>query len=53
VDELSPILSMITPGGKLRIESLAILDRRMLKKNNQLVVEVLVKWSNLNDEEAT
>jgi Chromo (CHRromatin Organisation MOdifier) domain len=31
----------------------AILDRRVVKKQNQAVVEVLLKWSNLHIEDAT
>jgi Integrase core domain/Chromo (CHRromatin Organisation MOdifier) domain len=46
-------LPVYSPGGKLHIEPVAILDRRVLKKNNQVQMEVLVKWLNLNDEEAT
>jgi Chromo (CHRromatin Organisation MOdifier) domain len=32
---------------------MVILDRRVIKKKNAAHVEVLVKWSNLEDEEAT
>jgi Chromo (CHRromatin Organisation MOdifier) domain len=46
-------LLVFSPGGKLRLELTAILDRRIIKRKNQAVVEVFVKWSNLDDEEAT
>jgi hypothetical protein len=31
----------------------AILDRRMIKKGNQAIVQVLIKWKNLPEETAT
>jgi hypothetical protein len=41
-----------SPGGKVRIEPLAILDSRKVGKKNFIRREVLFKWSNLDDEEA-
>jgi Chromo (CHRromatin Organisation MOdifier) domain len=35
------------------MEPIAMKDCKLVKKNNQPVVEVLVKWSNLNDEDST
>jgi Chromo (CHRromatin Organisation MOdifier) domain len=52
VREVTAQLPVLGPKGKGRIEPLAILDRRILKKNNQVPVEVLIKWSNLDEEEA-
>jgi hypothetical protein len=46
-------LPLVGPEGKLRIAPLAILKRRVTKKNNQPFVEVLVQWSNLPVEEAS
>jgi hypothetical protein len=45
-------LPVFNTGGKLRMEPTTILDRRIIKRKNQTVVEVLVRWSNLDDEEA-
>jgi Chromo (CHRromatin Organisation MOdifier) domain len=39
--------------GELKLEPVAILDRRMIKKNNQPMVEILVQWFNLHAEDAT
>jgi Integrase zinc binding domain/Integrase core domain/Chromo (CHRromatin Organisation MOdifier) domain len=46
-------LPVYSPGGKLQIEPLTILDRRLVKRKNMAATEILVKWSNLDDEEAT
>jgi Chromo (CHRromatin Organisation MOdifier) domain len=46
-------LPVMIPGGKLRIEPIDVLDRRVVKKKNETITEILVKWSNLDDEEAT
>ncbi|XP_019244393.1 PREDICTED: uncharacterized protein LOC109224260 [Nicotiana attenuata] len=42
-----------TEEGPIRIEPLAILDRRMVKKGNRAVTKVLVQWTNLSPEEVT
>ncbi|XP_077228652.1 uncharacterized protein LOC143861650 [Tasmannia lanceolata] len=39
--------------GGIKFEPVAVLDRRMSKKNNRAVIEVLVQWSNLGPGEAT
>ncbi|XP_019155240.1 PREDICTED: uncharacterized protein LOC109152121 [Ipomoea nil] len=44
---------LVGPEGQLLSEPVAISDRRILKKNNAAVVEVLVQWANLLPEEAT
>jgi Chromo (CHRromatin Organisation MOdifier) domain len=46
-------LPIVSNEGKIRVESVAILDRRLVKKNNEARTEILVKWSNLDDDEAT
>jgi hypothetical protein len=46
-------LPVISDGGKVRIEPLAIPDRRLVKRNNQVKVEVLIRWSNLDEEKTT
>jgi len=50
-----PVLSVpiVSPGGRIRVEPLCILDRRVVKKNKNAKMEVLMKWSNLEDEEVT
>jgi hypothetical protein len=45
--------SILSPNGKVRIEHLAILDSRRVGKKNSIRHEVLVKWSNLDDEGTT
>lgn len=42
-----------TNDGQSRMETLAILDRRMIKKGKWSAVLVLVQWTNLSSEEAT
>jgi Chromo (CHRromatin Organisation MOdifier) domain len=37
----------------LKVEPLAILDRRITKRKNQVMVEVLVQWANVPSEDAT
>lgn len=39
--------------GQILAEPVAILDRKMVKKGNKVVVQVLVQWANLSREEAT
>jgi RNase H-like domain found in reverse transcriptase/Reverse transcriptase (RNA-dependent DNA polymerase)/Integrase zinc binding domain/Retroviral aspartyl protease/Ty3 transposon capsid-like protein/Integrase core domain/Chromo (CHRromatin Organisation MOdifier) domain len=46
-------LPLVGPEGQIHIEPLAILDRRIIKKNNQVSVEILVQWSSLGSEECT
>jgi RNase H-like domain found in reverse transcriptase/Reverse transcriptase (RNA-dependent DNA polymerase)/Integrase zinc binding domain/Retroviral aspartyl protease/Integrase core domain/Retrotransposon gag protein/Chromo (CHRromatin Organisation MOdifier) domain len=53
VRDITNQLPILGPKGNWRIEPLAILDRRVIKKNNQVAVEVLIKWSNLDEDEAT
>lgn len=46
-------LPLAGPEGKIRIEPIAIIDRRVVKKRNCAVPNILVRWSNLADEDAT
>jgi Chromo (CHRromatin Organisation MOdifier) domain len=39
--------------GVLKVKPLAILDRCITKKKNQVMVEVMVQWANLSSEDAT
>ncbi|XP_075101120.1 uncharacterized protein LOC142176753 [Nicotiana tabacum] len=39
--------------GRVLVQPLAILKRRMVKFNNAATVKVLVQWTNLSEEEAT
>lgn len=39
--------------GKWRVEPVAILQRRIVKKGNTAKAEILVQWSNLPPSEAT
>jgi hypothetical protein len=43
----------ITSMGDVRIQLTAILDRRMVKWHNKVVVKVLVQWAHLPKEDAT
>ncbi|KAJ4783151.1 polyprotein [Rhynchospora pubera] len=49
---LAPHLPIVGPAGKLRSEPVKILERRMIKRNNAAVVQVLVKWSNQDEDDA-
>lgn len=39
--------------GNFRIEPIAVVDRRLVKRNNKPVNQVLVQWSNSTPEDAT
>ncbi|XP_077215876.1 uncharacterized protein LOC143850517 [Tasmannia lanceolata] len=39
--------------GRVRLEPVAILDRKMVKRGNRAVTQVLVQWSNTYPEDAT
>eukprot|EP00252_Welwitschia_mirabilis_P027401 TRINITY_DN9389_c0_g1_i5.p1 TRINITY_DN9389_c0_g1~~TRINITY_DN9389_c0_g1_i5.p1 ORF type:complete len:154 (+),score=18.39 TRINITY_DN9389_c0_g1_i5:373-834(+) len=41
------------PHGEIKLNSEAILYRKIIKQGNQVVTRVLVKWSNLDPSEAT
>jgi hypothetical protein len=46
-------LPVLGSEGRLKVEPLAILNRRLIKKNNQAVVEALIQWANMTPEDAT
>jgi Chromo (CHRromatin Organisation MOdifier) domain len=46
-------LPVLNPGGRVRIEPIVVLDRKIVKKKNEPKLKILVKWSNLEDEETT
>lgn len=47
------VLPELNDHGQFLVEPVAILDRKMIKKNNATSVEVLVQWSNTLPYEAT
>jgi Chromo (CHRromatin Organisation MOdifier) domain len=51
--DTSGTLPVIGTGDRVRIEPIEILDRRLVKRNNTAATEILVKWSNLSDEDST
>jgi Chromo (CHRromatin Organisation MOdifier) domain len=46
-------LPIVSNEGKIRVEPVVILDRKLVKKKNEARTEILVQWSNLDDDEAT
>jgi ribosomal protein L21E len=53
VTQVHSNLPVMGPEGRLKVEPLAILNRHLVKKNNQAVVEVLIHWANMASEDAT
>ena len=49
----NPILPPVSDEGVLQMEPVAVLDRRMVKRNNGAVVQWLVQWSRTFPEDAT
>ncbi|XP_070056785.1 uncharacterized protein [Nicotiana tomentosiformis] len=50
---MQTVLPSTSEDGYFLVKSVAILQRQMVKKNNAVVVKVLVQWSNLPPEDAT
>ena len=48
-----PTLPPISDEGMLQMEPVAVLERRMVKRNNKAVVQWLVQWSRTFPEDAT
>ena len=48
-----PQLPLTSSDGQLMVEPIAILDRRLVKRNNSPVAQVRVQWSNRLEEDAT
>ena len=46
-------LPSVNEDGQVQLEPVAILDRRMTKKNNRSITQVLIQWSNSFPEDAT
>lgn len=51
--QVSPILPLVDGNDQFVIEPIAVLDRRLVKKHNVALVEVLVRWSNTLPTKAT
>jgi hypothetical protein len=49
---ISPYLSITSPEGQLHIYPHKILDRRVVKRNNIAVPQILLSWTNLPPEDA-
>jgi hypothetical protein len=52
-NETSPTLPWVGVDGNLKIEPAAIKGRRLIKRRNEGIAQVLIKWSNLSDEDST
>ncbi|GMI95061.1 hypothetical protein HRI_003175400 [Hibiscus trionum] len=52
-DEVSSQLPLIGPDGGIGKEPVRVIDRRIGKRGNRVVTEVLVEWSNTFPEDAT
>ncbi|XP_078173973.1 uncharacterized protein LOC144567682 [Carex rostrata] len=50
---VSPSLPLVSPGGSLQPKPSTILACRMVKKRNMAETQLLIKWYNQPDEEAT
>ncbi|XP_075083578.1 uncharacterized protein LOC107770618 [Nicotiana tabacum] len=50
---MQTVLPSTSEDGYFLVKPVAILQRQMVKKNNAVVVKVLVQWSNLPPEDAT
>jgi len=49
----SPELPLIDDKGNIKVAPMAILERRMIPRNNEPVIQWLIQWTNLPKEEAT
>ncbi|KAJ1703813.1 hypothetical protein LUZ63_003592 [Rhynchospora breviuscula] len=49
----SPMLPVVGPDGEVRIEPQAILARRMVKRKNVPIPQVLIQWFNKSEKDAT
>lgn len=48
-----PTVPLVGDGGQLLAQLEKILDSKMVRRGNKAVIQVLVKWSNLEEAEAT
>jgi hypothetical protein len=46
-------LPILIPQGKLKVEPIVVLDRRVIKKRNAPAIQILMRCSNLPDSDAT
>lgn len=46
-------LPLVGEDGRIQLEPLAVLDRRLVKRNNRPFTEVLVQWTNTIPNDAT
>lgn len=51
--QTSPTVPLVGERGQLLAQPEQILNRRMVKRGNRARAQVLIKWSNLGDSEAT
>jgi hypothetical protein len=49
----SPDLPLIDDKGTIKVAPIAILQRRMIPRNNEPVVQWLIHWMNMPESEAT
>lgn len=50
---MSPTLPLISSSANLSSEPQLVLDRRIVKRNNAPVTQLLIKWTNSSDDDAT
>lgn len=48
-----PNLPAVGPEGQIKTEPVAVLQRRMIPRNNELVIQCLILWQNLTPADAT
>ena len=48
-----PNLPAVGPEGQIKTEPVAVLQRRMIPRNNELVIQCLILWQNLTLADAT
>lgn len=49
----TPRLPIVGPEGQMKLEPVAVLGRRFIKRRNEGVPQLLIRWSNLADSDAT
>lgn len=50
---IAPALPMLGPGSQFKVMPEKMLDRRIIKRRKKALAQVLIKWSNLDELEAT
>jgi Chromo (CHRromatin Organisation MOdifier) domain len=46
-------MSLVGKYGQMKVEPVVVLDRQLVKKGNELRTQILVRWSNLSNSDAT